>query len=270
LLQRHESIPFTSRDCQRISANRRVPDIARVILHEPLSAELCRVFKRRHLKYDIDGLGIRRENSGARSHGFQARILGVPPLSPKAVPFHLIALRHLDPDKDGLRDATLLIVKRRSLDRFKLRLSLFFRGHQFPGLCLNRQDGQTDQERQNHAGNYTKHSPTPAMGYAVHRAPPRFGRLEHFPLTSPMLRNSLLQDLWQCNLSAPASRGTVEAGSPTRYPRLFLGLQTSCSIWSVPKTERRESRYGIPSTRWDGLWVRCLAGGLEWSPLQGS
>ena len=42
---------------------------------------------------------------------------------------------------------------------------------------------------------------------------------------SPVFRNSLLQDLWQCNLSAPASRGTDEASPPTRYPRLSLGLQ---------------------------------------------
>src|SRR5439155_17826287 len=127
-----------------------------------------------------------------------------------------------------------------------------FRGHQFPGLCLNRQDGQTDQERQNHAGNDTKHSPIPAMGDAVHRAPPPFGRPEHDSLTSPVFRNSLLQELWQCNLNGPASRDTDEACPPTRYLRLSPGLQNF--VFDTVRAEDRAKGVAVWNTvKRDGM-----------------
>lgn len=77
---------------------------------------------------------------------------------------------------------------------------------------------------------------------------------------SPVFRNSLLQDQWQCNLSTPTSRGTDEASPPTRHPQLSLGLQNF--VFDTVRAEDRAKGVAVWNTVNEmGWFVGSMRGG---------
>src|SRR5688572_13108684 len=102
----------------------RIGQFAASSFKKPLRAELSGILQGRHLEHDIDCRSIRSEDGGGLDR-LESRVLSVPALSPEAVPLDIVALRHLDPGEERLRDALFLLVERGALCGIDFRRRLF-------------------------------------------------------------------------------------------------------------------------------------------------
>src|SRR5262249_24907376 len=98
-----------------------------------LSAELSRILEGSYFKDDVDGLSVGSKDRG-RIDGLEPRVLGIPSLPPETIPLTVIALRHLDPGKDCLRNSPSLIVEGRALGGINFCRRLFFGGNEISGI----------------------------------------------------------------------------------------------------------------------------------------